>query len=223
MGESPESAALAAQESRTTGAVQSPPPPVMAFPTTLRVAVVAYALIVVASATTCADLVGRYEGHSVRIREWMAQFAVALLAGHAALLLIQAWAARGARVAAALLGLAAVVCLVQARLTVEFAEQSLVARGAEVITLTMLGGAPWLLRSAAWLLLAWRVGRWRPWAVGAAVADLAVVAGAVVAADQAVMPLLHPGQAWPLGLAPLMVSAVVLVAAGQGQRRGQPV
>ena len=182
-----------------------------------------YAVIVLASALTCADLVGRYEGRTVRIREWMAQFAIALLAVHAALLLFQAWAARGVRAAAVLLGLAAVVCLLQARLTVEFAEQSLVAHGPEVTLLTWLGGAPWLLRSGAWLLLARHAPRWRRWVTAAALADLAVVVGAFVTADQAVMPLLHPGQAGFVGLAPLMVTAVALAAASQGQRRSQPV
>lgn len=198
-------------------------PPAPRSPPALRISLVVYAVIVLASAVTCADLVGRYEGHTVRIREWMAQFALALLAVHAALLLFQAWAARGVRAAAALLGLAAILCLLQARLTVEFAEQSLVARGAEVTLLTRLGGAPWLLRSAAWLLLARGVERWRRWVTVAAFADLAFVVWAWVTADQAVMPLLHPGQAGFVGLAPLLVSTGLLVAAGQGQRRSQPV
>lgn len=184
-------------------------------PPMLRVAVVLYVLIVLASAPFCADLIGHYQGNTVRIREWMAQFALALLAGHAALLIFQAWASRQVRWAAGLLGLAGVLCLVQARLTVEFAEQPLVARGTEVTALTLLGCAPWLLRSAAWLLLALRTSRWRPWAVGAAVADLVFVGSSCVTLDQAVMPLLHPGQANLLGLAPLLGAAVEIAAARQ--------
>lgn len=193
------------------------------IPPSLRVAVLVYMLIVLASAPTCAELVGHYEGHTVRIREWMAQFALALLAGHAALLVFQAVAARRTRAAAVLLGGAALACVAQAALTLRFAEQSLVARGPEVTLLTLLGGAPWLLRSGAWLLLARHAPRWRRWVTAAALADLAVVVWSLVTTDQAVMPMLHPGQAGFVGLAPLMVTAVALAAASQGQRRSQPV
>lgn len=181
------------------------------FPRSHRTAVLVYALVVLITAPVCEALVGRYTGHTLRIRTWMAHSALVLLAGHAVFLLFCAWGARQLRSATLMLGLAAGCCLVQAALTVQWTNQPLVARGGEVALLTMLGTAPALLRSGAWTLVALQAARHRRPAVATAFGDLVLIAAAIVTADQALMPTLHPWQSMPWGMGPFALAAVGLI------------